>query len=262
MATGNFVAYYRVSTAKQGQSGLGLDAQRQAVTDYLNGGKWSLLREFTEIESGKRSDRPQLLAALAYAKATGSTLVIAKLDRLARNVAFIANLMESRTKFVAADMPEANDLTIHVLAAVAEHERKAISQRTRDALAAAKARGTKLGNPNGARALRAAARGNGYGIAAVKAQADAHAAQVRPIIAAIRAEGFTSLHQIAKELSDRGILTARGGVVRDVGQEPPGPLTAPPRAREYCPFARTRRCHARRRGGPGAGMRLAPPLGV
>jgi DNA invertase Pin-like site-specific DNA recombinase len=211
MAKGSFVAYYRVSTAKQGQSGLGLDAQRQAVADYLNGGRWSLLREFTEIESGKRDNRPQLLAALAYAKATGSTLVIAKLDRLARNVAFIANLMESRTKFVAADMPEANDLTIHVLAAVAEHERKAISQRTKDALAAAKARGMKLGNPNGARALRAAGRGNNDAVAAVKANADAHATQVRPIIAAMQAEGITSLHAIAKALNDRGILTARGG---------------------------------------------------
>jgi DNA invertase Pin-like site-specific DNA recombinase len=211
MAKGNFVAYYRVSTAKQGQSGLGLDAQRQAVADYLNGGRWSLLREFTEIESGKRDDRPQLLAALAYAKATGSTLVIAKLDRLARNVAFIANLMESRTKFVAADMPEANDLTIHVLAAVAEHERKAISQRTKDALVAAKARGTRLGNPNGARALRVAGRGNSDAVAAVKANADAHAAQVRPIIDAMRGEGITSLHAIAKALNDRGILTARGG---------------------------------------------------
>ena len=211
MAKGNFVAYYRVSTAKQGQSGLGLDAQRQAVADYLNGGRWSLLREFTEIESGKRDNRPQLLAALAYAKATGSTLVIAKLDRLARNVAFIANLMESRTKFVAADMPEANDLTIHVLASVAEHERKAISQRTKDALAAAKARGMKLGNPNGARVLRAAGRGNNDAVAAVKANADAHATQVRPIIATMQAEGITSLHAIANALNDRGILTARGG---------------------------------------------------
>jgi DNA invertase Pin-like site-specific DNA recombinase len=211
MAKGNFVAYYCVSTAKQGQSGLGLDAQRNAVADYLNGGRWALLREFTEIESGKRDDRPQLSAALAYAKATGSTLVIAKLDRLARNVAFIANLMESRTRFVAADMPEANDLTIHVLAAVAEHERKAISQRTRDALAAVKARGTRLGNPNGARALRAAGRGNGDAVDAIKANADAHAAQLRPIIDSMQAEGIIGLRAIAKALNERGILTARGG---------------------------------------------------
>src|SRR5579862_7716530 len=139
MTTGKFIAYYRVSTEKQGQSGLGLDAQRKAVADYLNGGQWALLAEYTEVESGKRADRPQLLAALAHAKATGATLIVAKLDRLSRNVAFIAALMESGVEFTAADMPMANRLTVHVLAAVAEHEREAISARTKAALAAAKA---------------------------------------------------------------------------------------------------------------------------
>jgi DNA invertase Pin-like site-specific DNA recombinase len=209
MTTGKFVSYLRVSTDKQGHSGLGIEAQRKAVNDYLNGGNWQLLHEYVEVESGKRSDRPQLTVALAHAKATGATVVIAKLDRLARNVAFISNLMESGVEFVAADMPMANRLTVHVLAAVAEHEREMISQRTKAALAAAKVRGTRLGNPNGARALRG--RGNAPAVAAVKVSADAHAAQVLPAIAAIRAGGMTSLHAIAAELNRRGILTARGG---------------------------------------------------
>ena len=145
MVTGKFIAYLRVSTDKQGHSGFGIEAQRKAVSDYLNGGNWQLLAEYVEVESGKRADRPQLIAALSlYAKATGVVVVIAKLDRLARNVAFISNLMESGVEFVAADMPMANRLTVHVLAAVAEHEREMISQRTKAALAAAKARGMKL----------------------------------------------------------------------------------------------------------------------
>jgi Resolvase, N terminal domain len=136
-------------------------------------------------------------------------LIIAKLDRLSRNVAFISNLMESGVKFVAADMPMANRLTVHVLAAVAEHEREMISQRTTAALAAAKARGVKLGNPNGARALRGI--GNAHAVAAVKAGADAHLRRVLPVLKAVRGEGTTSLHGMAVELNRRGILTARGG---------------------------------------------------
>lgn len=209
MVTGKFVAYLRVSTDKQGHSGLGIEAQRKAVNDYLNGGSWQLLAEYVEVESGKRSDRLQLTAALAHANATGATVVIAKLDRLARNVAFISNLMESGVEFVAADMPMANRLTVHVLAAVAEHEREMISQRTKAALAAAKARGTRLGNPNGARVLRGL--GNAPAVHAVKASAERHTARVLPVIASIRAEGITSLHAIAGELNRRGILTARGG---------------------------------------------------
>jgi DNA invertase Pin-like site-specific DNA recombinase len=209
MARGKFVGYLRVSTEKQGQSGLGLEAQRKAIENYLNGGRWELLAEYVEIESGKRSDRPELAAALAHSKATGATLVIAKLDRLSRNVAFISNLMESGVDFVAADMPMANRLTVHILAAVAQHEREMISQRTTDALAAAKARGVKLGNPNGARALRGL--GNARAVAAMKAGAHGHMSRVVPVIEAIRGEGTTSLRGIAKELSRRGILTARGG---------------------------------------------------
>lgn len=152
-----YVAYYRVSTDSQGVSGLGLEAQRGAVRRFICG-RGELLAEFTEVESGKRhKNRPQLLAALSQCESRRAVLVIAKLDRLARNVAFIANLMNSKTQFVAVDMPAANRLTMHILAAVAEHERDMISQRTKDALAAAKARGTRLGNPR-AKEMVAAAR--------------------------------------------------------------------------------------------------------
>src|SRR5437773_11124177 len=135
---GKFVAYFRVSTDRQGRSGLGLDAQRKSVLDYLDGGRWSLIAEFTEIESGKRNDRPELEKALAACRKQKAKLVIAKLDRLSRNLAFIATLMDSAVEFIAVDMPEANKLTVHILAAMAEHEREQISKRTRDALAAAK----------------------------------------------------------------------------------------------------------------------------
>ena len=131
----------------QGKSGLGLEAQREAVQSYLDGGSWTLAAEVTEVESGKRNDRPELDRALGLCRLYGATLVVAKLDRLARNVAFISKLMESGVDFVAVDFPQANRLTVHILAAVAEHEAAMISQRTKAALAAAKARGVKLGNP-------------------------------------------------------------------------------------------------------------------
>jgi DNA invertase Pin-like site-specific DNA recombinase len=140
-----YVAYYRVSTDRQGRSGLGLDAQRKAVVDFLNGGQWTLLGEFTEVESGKRNDRLELKAALAMCRRKKARLVIARLDRLSRNLAFIATLMESGVEFVAADNPHANKLTIHILAAVAQGEREAIASRTKAALQAAKKRGVKLG---------------------------------------------------------------------------------------------------------------------
>jgi DNA invertase Pin-like site-specific DNA recombinase len=149
MAKGKFIAYYRVSTEKQGRSGLGLEAQREAVRNHLNGGSWRLAAEVVEVESGKRNDRPKLAEALRLCRLHGATLIIAKLDRLARNVAFISNLMESGVEFTAVDFPQANRLTVHILAAVAEHEREMISQRTKAALAAAKARGTKLGGDRG-----------------------------------------------------------------------------------------------------------------
>ena len=144
---GKFFSYLRVSTDKQGERGYGIDAQRKAVEDYLNGGSWQLLGEFVEVESGKRSDRPELGKALAACKKHRAKLVIAKLDRLSRNVAFIAALMDGKVEFVCCDFPSANRLTLHILAAVAEHEREMVSQRTRAGLAAAKERGVKLGGP-------------------------------------------------------------------------------------------------------------------
>src|SRR5215831_14538405 len=143
-----FISYYRVSTSQQGASGLGLEAQREAVARHVAGAGGVIVAEFQEIESGKRNDRPEIAAALAACRLRRVTLVIAKLDRLARNVHFISSLMESGVDFVACDNPHATRLTIHILAAVAEHEREMISQRTIAALAAAKARGVKLGNPH------------------------------------------------------------------------------------------------------------------
>ncbi len=201
---GKFVAYYRVSTDRQGQSGLGLEAQRNAVLDYLNGGSWTLVADFTEVESGKHADRPQLAAALAACKKQKAKLVIAKLDRLSRNLAFIAALMDSGVEFVAADNPHANKLTIHILAAVAQHEREAISARTKEALAAAKARGVKLGNPRWERTIEAT---NAVRIEA----ADKFAANVLPIIREIRQSGISSLRGVARALTARGVKTARGG---------------------------------------------------
>ncbi len=140
MAEGKFVSYLRVSTAKQGTSGLGLEAQRAAVDSYLNGGRWSVIRELVEVESGKRADRPKLAEALALCRLHGAVLLVAKLDRLSRNAAFLFNLRDAGVKFIAADMPEANELTVGIMAVVAEGERKAISKRTTEALAAAKIR--------------------------------------------------------------------------------------------------------------------------
>lgn len=204
------VAYYRVSTQRQGASGLGLEAQRKAVLDYLAGTGGELVAEHVEVESGKKDDRPKLAAALAACKKARALLVIAKLDRLARNVAFIANLMDSGVEFVAVDMPMANRLTLHILAAVAEHERAMISARTKAALAAAKARGRRLGWSIEGREQeqRAAAR---KGAGAGRARANTFAANVGPIVASIRASGITTLAGIAEALNARGIRTARGG---------------------------------------------------
>ncbi|TDR95471.1 DNA invertase Pin-like site-specific DNA recombinase [Enterovirga rhinocerotis] len=203
-----FVAYYRVSTVRQGRSGLGLEAQKVAVLAYLNGGSWDLIGEFTEIESGKRNDRTQLAAALAACRLRRATLVIAKLDRLARNVAFVSALLESGVEFVAADFPQANRLTIHILAAVAEHEARAISDRTKAALAAAKARGTVLGGFRGHIATEDA---RARSLASRKAAADNRASDLRSAIQAIEEEGATSLRQIAEGLNARAICAPRGG---------------------------------------------------
>ncbi|MBC7580178.1 MAG: recombinase family protein [Tardiphaga sp.] len=205
------VAYYRVSTSAQGRSGLGLDAQRLAVSQFCGGRGCEMVGEFVEVESGKLDARPELARAMHLAKVTGSTLVVAKLDRLSRNVAFLAALQDSGARFLAADMPEANELTVHIMAAVAQAERKAISRRTKEALAAAKARGVKLGNPNGAAALISADKGNTASVASIKAGAERFAADLEPIIADIMRAGFTSLRTIAAELNRRGIVTRRGG---------------------------------------------------
>lgn len=205
------VAYYRVSTLRQGQSGLGLEAQRQAVLALCQSRGWEVIAERTEIESGKNDNRPQLAAVLHQAKVTGATLVVAKLDRLSRSVAFLSALQDSGAKFVAADMPEANELTVHIMAAVAQAERQAISKRTKEALAAAKAAGRRLGNPNGAEALRRAGKGNAAAVAQLKAGADGYAQDLAPVIADIRASGVTSMGGIAAELNARHIQTRRGG---------------------------------------------------
>jgi DNA invertase Pin-like site-specific DNA recombinase len=204
------INYYRVSTAKQGRSGLGMEAQRAAVEAFCASRGWEKLEEYKEQESGKRDDRPELAKALHHATVSKATLVIAKLDRLSRNVAFLAQLQDAGVDFVAADMPDANELTIHIMAAMAQAERKAISKRTKEALAAAKARGTKLGNPMGARAF-GNYKGNEAAVAAIKAKSRAFASDVMPIIDAIMADGHSSLRAIAKELNERGIVTARGG---------------------------------------------------
>lgn len=205
------VAYYRVSTAAQGRSGLGLEAQRSAVERFCQSRGADMLAEFTEVESGKRNSRPELAKALHHAKVTGATLVIAKLDRLSRNAAFLLQLQDSGAKFVAADMPEASNLTVGILALVAQQEREAISARTKAALAAAKERGTKLGNPNGAEALRRAGKGNGSAVAALKDAADRHAADLAPVIESFLLEGIRSLPGIARALNERGMRTPRGG---------------------------------------------------
>ncbi|MEZ5913472.1 MAG: recombinase family protein [Paracoccaceae bacterium] len=206
-----FVAYLRVSTARQGRSGLGLEAQSQAIGAFLSSRPSLLIATCKEVESGSRNDRPELARALTHARLTGAVLLIAKLDRLSRNAAFLLTLRDSGVRFVACDMPEANSLSVGIMAVVAEAEREAISRRTREALAAAKARGVRLGNPNGAEALRRAGKGGVALRARVSANADAFAATLAPVIAAIRADGHTSLRAIAAQLTARGIRTRRGG---------------------------------------------------
>lgn len=206
-----FVSYLRVSTAKQGASGLGLEAQREAVEAYLraNNGSAQLLAEYVEVESGRKADRPQLQEALAHCKAYGAELLVAKLDRLSRSVAFLSNLRESGVEFRAADFPEANRLTVHILAAVAEHERDMIAARTKAALGAAKARGVRLGSPKGAAHLKG--RGNREAAQAVVLGADERARRLRSVLERLEAEGISSAQAQARALNERGVPTARGG---------------------------------------------------
>jgi DNA invertase Pin-like site-specific DNA recombinase len=205
------VAYHRVSTVRQGTSGLGLEAQTKAIEDFARAREAEVVASFTEVESGKNNKRPELGKALHLAKVTGATLLIAKLDRLSRNAVFLLTLRDSGVKFIAADMPDANDLTVGIMALVAQQEREAISRRTKEALAAAKARGTKLGNPNGAAALRRAGKGNEAGVRAIQANADRHANDLAPVVTSLRSENILSLGGIAAALNERGMLTPRGG---------------------------------------------------
>jgi len=205
------ISYLRVSTARQGASGLGLEAQRAAVAAFTAAGGHGLTAEFVEVESGVKAARPQLEAALTTCRLHRATLVIAKLDRLARNVSFIANLMDGGVEFVACDMPHANRLTLHLLAAIAEHEREMISQRTKAALQAAKARGVRLGNPNGAAALLSGCSAAAEASAAARqAKAEGHAAQVMPFLIMLFAEGL-SYQAAARTLNSRGVPSSSGG---------------------------------------------------
>jgi DNA invertase Pin-like site-specific DNA recombinase len=201
---GKFVAYYRVSTDRQGKSGLGLEAQQQAVLQYLNGGSWSLIGEFTEVESGRSSKRPMLEAAIKLCRDQRATLVIAKLDRLYRNAYFVSKLYHDGVDFVAADQPYANKMTVQILAAVAENEAELISQRTRAALAIVKKRGKRLGSPK-------PGIGGFYAGKVAAKNAEEHAAKVLPIIRDLRKAGCDTLRDLAEGLERHGVPTARGG---------------------------------------------------
>ena len=194
-----YVTYLRVSTLKQGTSGLGLEAQIEAVKAFATSRNGEIKAEFTEIESGKKNDRPALSEAISHAKRIGATLLIAKLDRLARSVALISALMETGVDFVAADMPDANRFVLHIMAAVAEYEREQISARTKAALTAAKARGTELGR-------------NGKALAARnRSEAEIFARTVEAEITKARADGHTTLASIADVLNASAVRPRSGG---------------------------------------------------
>ncbi|HVU28348.1 MAG TPA: recombinase family protein [Verrucomicrobiae bacterium] len=198
-----YVSYVRVSTSSQGVSGLGLEAQREAIARYLNSSNGSVVAEFTEIESGKRADRPQLAKAIELCKSAGYTLLVAKLDRLARNLHFVTTLQRSNVSFVACDNPHATPFVIHILCAVAEQEAVAISNRTKAALEACKRRGVRLGNPNPDRAVKMAVEAN-------QTQASEHCTRMLPIIQEIQAAKITSLRGIAHVLNVRGYKSRTG----------------------------------------------------
>lgn len=208
IASPRYAAYYRVSTQKQGQSGLGLDAQRAVVRAYvarIPGAQ--VIAEFTEVESGKRSDRPEIRKAIAECKRSAATLVIAKLDRLARNVLFIATLMDSGVEFIACDMPQANRMTIHILAAVAENEAKAISDRTKAALAQARARGKKIGRRKGCKASPSSIEASRT---RTRMMAMARDKEVIELLSALQKDGMT-LAKMTAMLNMTGKVSARGG---------------------------------------------------
>lgn len=215
MAHGKFISYMRVSTLKQGKSGLGLEAQREAVSQYLNGGDWELVQEFVEVESGRKNNRPELEKAIRLCQAVGAMLVVAKFDRLSRDAHFLLGLQKAGIKFVAADNPQANELTVGILALVAQNEAEAISTRTKAALAAAKARGQQLGayskedktkfvGRTGTRndCLKAAE--------AKKAKADDVASKVYQLIKDYGFSPDEPASAIARFLTSRGIQTPSG----------------------------------------------------
>jgi DNA invertase Pin-like site-specific DNA recombinase len=205
------VAYIRVSTAKQGRSGLGLEAQRAAIAAYAKSANAVTVAEYQEVESGTNNVRHELQKALKHARVTGAKLVIAKLDRLSRNAAFLLNLQEAGVDFVACDMPEANALTVGIMAVMAQAEAKAISERTKAAMQAAKERGRTFGNPYGAASLRRAGKGNAASVQTLKERANARAADLSDTLQDLEQKGFVTLQVQASELNRRGIKTARGG---------------------------------------------------
>jgi DNA invertase Pin-like site-specific DNA recombinase len=209
--TGKFIAYYRVSTGRQGKSGLGLEAQREAVKTYLNGGDWQIVDEFTEVESGRNAARPALEKALAAARLHRASLVVSKVDRLTRSVAFLSRLLEAGVDVRFADLPQIEGATgrfmLQQMVAVAELEAGMISDRTKKALAAAKRRGVKLG---GNRGVKPSAKMQKASKAALQKRADARAADVAPVIAELKAAGAATLHAIAEGLNAKKIPTARG----------------------------------------------------
>jgi DNA invertase Pin-like site-specific DNA recombinase len=211
MASGKFVAYYRVSTTGQGKSGLGLEAQSKAVKDYLNGGEWKLVAEFTEVESGRSADRPKLQEALALCRAHRAALVVANVSRLTRSVAFLSKLLDSGVEIRFVDLPQiegaTGKFTLQQMASVAELEAGMIGERTKRALAAAKDRGTKLG---GFRGRAATADDRARASAALTARANEHAAAVAPIFARLEADGSLSLRVLAAKLTAEGLPTPAG----------------------------------------------------
>jgi DNA invertase Pin-like site-specific DNA recombinase len=205
----SIVAYIRVSTSQQGRSGLGIEAQREALAQFTVGEEFEIVAEFVEVETGKGSDaldrRPELAAALAKARALRCPVIVAKLDRLSRDVHFISGLMAHRVAFVVAELgPDVDPFVLHLYAALAEKERSLIAGRTKSALAAAKARGVKLGNPKLDEA-------RGQAVAALKAEADRAAGNVLPVIAEIQKSGAKTLRAVADALNARGVPTPRGG---------------------------------------------------
>lgn len=215
MNVDKFVAYYRVSTVRQGRSGLGLQAQHDAVLRFLERAGGRMLDTFTEVESGKRNDRPELHKALRRAKVSGARLIIAKMDRLSRNASFLLNLRDSGVRFIAADLPNADETVVGIMAVMAQREREMIGVRTKEALAVARERlavvGRSLGNPNGAAALRRANKGNSAALACILERTASRAENYRETLLDIVTSGAVSLRAVARELNQREIEAPRGG---------------------------------------------------